>query len=74
MKNMKRKINTGNERITGKTNSRENALYRLILWLNPWQKAAGGIVMDADATAALHNMGVAATDDTSKFTWFQVGG
>lgn len=39
-----------------------------------WQKAGGAIVMDADATAALHKMGVAATDDISKFTWFEVGG
>ncbi|KAL6320538.1 hypothetical protein AAG906_007617 [Vitis piasezkii] len=36
-----------------------------------WQKAGGAIVMDADATAALHKMGVAATDDISKFTWFE---
>ncbi|WKA06115.1 hypothetical protein VitviT2T_024032 [Vitis vinifera] len=27
--------------------------------------------MDADATATLHKMGVAATDDISKFTWFE---
>ncbi|CBI26461.3 unnamed protein product, partial [Vitis vinifera] len=35
------------------------------------KKAGGAIVMDADATAALHKMGVAATDDISKFTWFE---
>uniref|UniRef100_A0A7N0VMG8 Alanine--tRNA ligase n=1 Tax=Kalanchoe fedtschenkoi TaxID=63787 RepID=A0A7N0VMG8_KALFE len=29
------------------------------------------IVMDADATSALHKNGVAATDDSSKFVWFQ---
>ncbi|KAK9272302.1 hypothetical protein L1049_002673 [Liquidambar formosana] len=35
-------------------------------------KQAGGIiVMDADATAALHKKGVAATNDISKFIWFQ---
>ncbi|KAJ9678391.1 hypothetical protein PVL29_020540 [Vitis rotundifolia] len=35
------------------------------------KKAGGAIVMDADATAALHKMGVAATDDINKFTWFE---
>ncbi|KAK9275218.1 hypothetical protein L1049_022480 [Liquidambar formosana] len=35
-------------------------------------KQAGGIiVMDADATSALHKRGVAATDDSFKFIWFQ---
>uniref|UniRef100_A0A7N0U3S3 Alanine--tRNA ligase n=1 Tax=Kalanchoe fedtschenkoi TaxID=63787 RepID=A0A7N0U3S3_KALFE len=29
------------------------------------------IVMDADATSALHKNGVSATDDSSKFVWFQ---
>lgn len=28
--------------------------------------------MDADATSALHKRGVAVTNDTSKFVWFQV--
>lgn len=28
--------------------------------------------MDADATASLHKKGIAATDDSFKFTWFQV--
>ena len=28
--------------------------------------------MDADATSALHKRGVAPTDDSFKFTWFQV--
>lgn len=28
--------------------------------------------MDADATAALHKRGVAATDDSFKFIWCQV--
>ncbi|KAK4403775.1 Alanine--tRNA ligase [Sesamum angolense] len=35
-------------------------------------KQAGGIIgMDADATASLHKKGVAATDDSFKFTWFK---
>ena len=46
----------------------------LILCVNSWQKTGGAIIMDADATATLHKMGVVATDDTGKFTWFQVGG
>jgi alanyl-tRNA synthetase len=28
--------------------------------------------MDADATAALHKIGVAATDDSFKFIWLKV--
>lgn len=28
--------------------------------------------MDADATSALHKKGVSITEDSSKFTWFQV--
>lgn len=36
------------------------------------QQSGGAIVMDADATAALHKNGVAATDDSFKFTWFKV--
>lgn len=28
--------------------------------------------MDADATSSLHKKGVAVTDDSFKFTWFQV--
>ncbi|XP_057969998.1 alanine--tRNA ligase [Malania oleifera] len=35
------------------------------------KQAGGTIVMDADATSALHRKGVAATNDLSKFTWFQ---
>ncbi len=37
-----------------------------------WQQAGGAIVMDADATAALHKIGVAATDDSFKFIWLKV--
>lgn len=36
------------------------------------QLAGIGIVMDVDATAALRKKGVDATNDTFKFTWFQV--
>ncbi|PQQ02185.1 alanine--tRNA ligase [Prunus yedoensis var. nudiflora] len=35
------------------------------------KQAGGAIVMDADATAALHKRGVAATDDSFKFIWCQ---
>lgn len=35
------------------------------------KQAGGAIVMDADATAALHKRGVLATDDSFKFIWFQ---
>ncbi|KAG2707799.1 hypothetical protein I3760_05G163300 [Carya illinoinensis] len=35
------------------------------------KQAGGAIVMDADATAALHKKGIAATDDNSKFIWFK---
>ncbi|KAK4436125.1 Alanine--tRNA ligase [Sesamum alatum] len=35
------------------------------------KQAGGTIGMDADATASLHKKGVAATDDSFKFTWFQ---
>ncbi|KAL6500070.1 hypothetical protein OROGR_027980 [Orobanche gracilis] len=39
---------------------------------NAQNKQAGAvIVMDADATASLHKKGVAATDDSFKFTWFK---
>ncbi|XP_073118848.1 alanine--tRNA ligase [Henckelia pumila] len=39
---------------------------------NAQNKQAGGIIaMDADATSALHKRGVAATDDSFKFTRFQ---
>lgn len=37
-----------------------------------WQNTSGAIVMDADATAALHKKGIAVTNDIFKFTWFQV--
>lgn len=43
-----------------------------MLWTYTWQNAGGAIAMDADATAALHKKGVAATNDIFKFTWFQV--
>lgn len=36
------------------------------------QQAAVTIVMDADATSALHKRGVATTNDSFKFTWFKV--
>ncbi|XP_031279372.1 alanine--tRNA ligase [Pistacia vera] len=35
------------------------------------KQAGGAIVMDADATSALHKRGVSATDDSFKFIWFQ---
>ncbi|KAF4394768.1 hypothetical protein F8388_015674 [Cannabis sativa] len=35
------------------------------------KQSGGAIVMDADATAALHHRGIAATDDSFKFTWFK---
>ncbi|KAI3768969.1 hypothetical protein L6452_00065 [Arctium lappa] len=35
------------------------------------KQAAVAIVMDADATSALHKRGVATTNDSFKFTWFQ---
>ncbi|KAM6571128.1 hypothetical protein CsatA_015208 [Cannabis sativa] len=35
------------------------------------KQSGGAIVMDADATAALHQRGIAATDDSFKFTWFK---
>ncbi|XP_062145946.1 alanine--tRNA ligase [Alnus glutinosa] len=35
------------------------------------KQAGGAIVMDADATAALHKIGVAATDDSFKFIWLK---
>uniref|UniRef100_A0A0D3BME8 Alanine--tRNA ligase n=1 Tax=Brassica oleracea var. oleracea TaxID=109376 RepID=A0A0D3BME8_BRAOL len=35
------------------------------------QQAGGAIVMDADATSTLHKTGVLATDDSSKYIWFQ---
>ena len=37
-----------------------------------WQQAGGAIIMDAEATSALHKRGVAATDDSFKFIWFKV--
>jgi hypothetical protein len=37
-----------------------------------WQQAGGAIVMDADATSALHKKGVSATDDSFKFICFEV--
>ncbi|KAG8498229.1 hypothetical protein CXB51_007252 [Gossypium anomalum] len=36
-----------------------------------FQQAGGAIVMDADATSALHKKGVSTTDDSFKFIWFQ---
>eukprot|EP00257_Ricinus_communis_P022363 XP_015582068.1 alanine--tRNA ligase [Ricinus communis] len=39
---------------------------------NAQNKQAGGdIIMDADATSALHKKGVSVTDDSYKFIWFQ---
>ncbi|MBA0613958.1 hypothetical protein Godav_014308, partial [Gossypium davidsonii] len=35
------------------------------------KQAGGAIVMDADATSALHKKGVSTTDDSFKFIWFQ---
>nr|GMD56592.1 alanine--tRNA ligase [Ipomoea batatas] len=35
------------------------------------KNTSGAIVMDADATAALHKKGIAVTNDIFKFTWFQ---
>ncbi|KAH9603555.1 hypothetical protein KSS87_001690 [Heliosperma pusillum] len=35
------------------------------------KQAGGAIVMDANATASLHNNGVPTTDDSSKYVWFQ---
>nr|GLL19870.1 alanine--tRNA ligase-like [Ipomoea trifida] len=35
------------------------------------KNSGGAIVMDADATAALHKKGIATTNDIFKFTWFQ---
>lgn len=37
-----------------------------------WQQAGGVIVMDADATSALHRRGISPTDDSFKFVWFKV--
>ncbi|KAL2545633.1 Alanine--tRNA ligase [Forsythia ovata] len=38
------------------------------------KQAGGTVVMDADATAALHKKGVAPTDDSFKFTWLEAHG
>ncbi|KAK7362565.1 hypothetical protein VNO77_04681 [Canavalia gladiata] len=35
------------------------------------KQAGGAIVMDADATSALHKRGIAPTDDTFKYVWFK---
>ncbi|KAJ9551589.1 hypothetical protein OSB04_015634 [Centaurea solstitialis] len=35
------------------------------------QGAAGAIVMDANATSALHERGISTTNDSFRFTWFQ---
>ncbi|KAL5552999.1 hypothetical protein UlMin_040400 [Ulmus minor] len=35
------------------------------------KQSGGAIVMDADATAALHHKGIVPTDDKFKFTWFE---
>lgn len=43
-----------------------------VLMFISWQQAGGAIVMDAEATSALHKRGVAATDDSFKFIWFKV--
>ncbi|CAJ1933811.1 unnamed protein product [Sphenostylis stenocarpa] len=35
------------------------------------KQAGGAIVMDADATSALHKRGIAPTDDSFKYAWFK---
>uniref|UniRef100_A0A1J3HW04 Alanine--tRNA ligase n=1 Tax=Noccaea caerulescens TaxID=107243 RepID=A0A1J3HW04_NOCCA len=35
------------------------------------KQAGGAIIMNADATSTLHKTGVLATDDSSKYIWFQ---
>ncbi|CAL1414915.1 unnamed protein product [Linum trigynum] len=35
------------------------------------KQAGGAVVLDADATSALHKMGVSTTDDSYKYIWFQ---
>ncbi|KAK4757969.1 hypothetical protein SAY87_019270 [Trapa incisa] len=35
------------------------------------KQSGGAIIMDADATSSLHKKGVAVTDDSFKFTWFE---
>lgn len=37
-----------------------------------WQQAGGTILLDADATSALHKREILATNDSFKFTLFQV--
>lgn len=37
-----------------------------------WQQAGGTILLDADATSALHKRGILATNDNFKFLLFQV--
>jgi len=36
------------------------------------QQVGGAIVMDADATSALHKRGISPTDDSFKYGWFKV--
>ncbi|GER50504.1 alanine--tRNA ligase [Striga asiatica] len=48
--------------------SRQSATFKNLIALN---QAGGTIGMDADATASLHKRGVAVTDDSVKYTWFQ---
>ena len=36
------------------------------------QQAGGAIVMEADATSALHKRGIVPTDDSFKYAWFKV--
>ncbi|CAI0427447.1 unnamed protein product [Linum tenue] len=35
------------------------------------KQAGGAVVLEADATSALHKMGVSTTDDSYKYIWFQ---
>lgn len=37
-----------------------------------WQQAGDSILLDADATSVLHKRRIMATDDSFKFTLFQV--